>query len=111
VVLEQRLKEQNHSQLYRFIEMRVRIKTFTKVFSVLRGMQQKYKERDRVAKYFRNAKMRDYQQVFFRKLREVTHIQAQERIKREMLEYKQRLETEKLTMWTSKVDQLMLYMA
>ena len=40
----------------------------------------------------------------------VSHKWGQERIAKESAEYKLDLETERLTMWTSKVDQLMLYL-
>lgn len=43
--------------------------------------------------------------------RTVTHEWGKERINTEEATFRKNLEREKLTMWTSKVDQLMLYMA
>lgn len=44
-------------------------------------------------------------------MRNICHIEGQQKIKEWQAVFKQNLETEKLTMWSSKVDQLMLYMA
>ena len=44
-------------------------------------------------------------------MREICHDEGKERINREEIVFRKNLETEKLTMWSSKVDQLMLYMA
>ena len=48
---------------------------------------------------------------FFREWRSVSHQWGKERITKEEKVFRTNLETEKLTMWSSKVDQLMLYMA
>jgi|TARA_B110001450_G_C17208750_1_gene314528 hypothetical protein len=44
-------------------------------------------------------------------MRSICHHDGREEIKRWKLSFQNNLETEKLTMWSSKVDQLMLYMA
>jgi hypothetical protein len=69
------------------------------------------REKKRVAAYSRNTIYRNSLTRFFRGLREVSHEWGRERITREEVVFRKNLETEKLTMWTSKVDQLMLYMA
>ena len=43
--------------------------------------------------------------------RTISHQWGKERIAREEIVYRETLEREKLTMWTSKCDQMMLYMA
>jgi hypothetical protein len=40
-----------------------------------------------------------------------SHVLGKDRIAREEVVFRKTLEKEKLTMWSSKVDQLMLYMA
>ena len=55
--------------------------------------------------------MRNRLTKFFRSWRGVSRVEGRERIKKEEIIYRKDLETQKLTMWTSKVDQLMLYMA
>ena len=65
----------------------------------------------RVAAYSRNTIYRNSLTRFFRGWSKVTHHEGKERIQREEKVFRQNLETEKLTMWSSKVDQLMLYMA
>jgi hypothetical protein len=47
----------------------------------------------------------------FRQLRAICHVDGREKIKVWQADFQNKLETEKLTMWSSKVDQLMLYMA
>ena len=69
------------------------------------------KEKMRVAAYTRNTIYRNSLTRFLRGWRAVTHQEGKERIHREEKVFRQNLETEKLTMWSSKVDQLMLYMA
>jgi len=55
--------------------------------------------------------MRSRLTKFFRSWRGVTREIGRERIKTEQVVFRKDLETQKLTMWTTKVDQLMLYMA
>lgn len=69
------------------------------------------KEKKRVGAYSRNTIYRNSLTRFFREWRVVAHQWGKERINREEAVFRKNLETEKLTMWTSKVDQLMLYMA
>ena len=65
----------------------------------------------RVENYWSNHYYRNYLKKVFVNWREVTHTWGKERINMLEKEFRQNMETEKLTMWTSKVDQLMLYMA
>lgn len=55
--------------------------------------------------------MRSRLTKFFRAWRGCTREMGRERIKIEQVSYRKDMETMKLTMWTTKVDQLMLYMA
>ena len=55
--------------------------------------------------------MRNRLTKFFRSWRGISRVEGRIRIKSEETIYRKDLETQKLTMWTSKVDQLMLYMA
>ena len=48
--------------------------------------------------------------TMFKAMQQHFHNKGLERIAKETAVYKLDLETEKLTMWTSKVDQLMLYL-
>lgn len=69
------------------------------------------KEKNRVAAYSRNTIYRNKLTRIFRNWRDVSHQWGKERIIREEAVFRKNLEREKLTMWSSKVDQLMLYMA
>jgi len=69
------------------------------------------KEKKRIAAYARNTIYRNSLQRIFRSWRNVSHEWGKERINKEEAVFRKNLEREKLTMWTSKVDQLMLYMA
>jgi len=68
-------------------------------------------EKKRIAAYTRNFIYRNKLTRQFRQWRTVSHDWGKERIGREEVIFRRNLETEKLTMWSSKVDQLMLYMA
>ena len=69
------------------------------------------REKKRVAAYSRNTIYRNKLQRQFRGWRNVSHQWGKERINTEEAVFRKNLEREKLTMWTCKVDQLMLYMA
>ena len=68
------------------------------------------REKKRIGAYTRNTIHRNKMKRFFKNWQVVSHSWGQERIAKESAEYKLDLETERLTMWTSKVDQLMLYL-
>jgi len=69
------------------------------------------REKKRVAAYSRNTIYRNSLIRFIRSWRFVSHEWGKERISSERAVYRKNLETEKLTMWKSKVDQLNLYKA
>jgi hypothetical protein len=69
------------------------------------------REKKRIAAYSRNTIYRNNLTRYFRSWRNISHEWGKERINREEIVFRKNLEREKLTMWTSKVDQLMLYMA
>jgi len=69
------------------------------------------KSKTRKMNYAKNFFYRKQLKWAFILLRDLSSEEGKERIKREEKIFRQTLETEKLTMWTSKVDQLMLYMA
>ena len=60
--------------------------------------------RKRVAAYSRNTIYRNMLTRIFRGMREICHEEGKERIQREEIVFRKNLETEKLTMWSSKVD-------
>jgi hypothetical protein len=71
----------------------------------------KRKEKNRKAAYTRNTIYRNMLTRVFRGWRTSTHEWGIERLNNNEDSYRKDLERQKLTMWTSKVDQLMLYMA
>eukprot|EP00356_Strombidium_inclinatum_P005259 CAMPEP_0170481962 /NCGR_PEP_ID=MMETSP0208-20121228/2195_1 /TAXON_ID=197538 /ORGANISM="Strombidium inclinatum, Strain S3" /LENGTH=278 /DNA_ID=CAMNT_0010754753 /DNA_START=362 /DNA_END=1195 /DNA_ORIENTATION=+ len=107
----EKVKEQNMSCLQRFFEMKIRLSYYRTCIKAWRAYVKRRREKKRVAAYSRNTIYRNSLTRFFRSWREVSHVWGKERIAREKAVYRKNLETEKLTMWTSKVDQLMLYKA
>lgn len=107
----ERLKEQNESQMNRFFQMKVRLRYYRTYVKAWKAYYLRRKEKKRVAAYSRNTIYRKSLTRFFRGWGTVTHEWGRARIREEEAVYRKNLETEKLTMWTSKVDQLMLYMA
>jgi aconitase A len=69
------------------------------------------REKKRINAYVRNTVYRNNLLRMFRGWRKVAHEDGKIRIESEEKKYRLNLEREKLTMWTSKVDQLMLYIA
>jgi hypothetical protein len=104
-------KEANMSCMNRFFEMKRRLFYYRVFMKYWKKYIKHKKEKKRVAAYSRNSIYRNILQRQFRMWRTVTHEWGKERINREESTFRKNLEREKLTMWTSKVDQLMLYMA
>ena len=69
------------------------------------------REKNRKAAYTRNTIYRNRLTRIFRGWRGTTHQWGIVRISNKEDGFRKEMEREKLTMWTSKVDQLMLYMA
>jgi hypothetical protein len=69
------------------------------------------KEKNRKAAYSRNTIYRNRLTRVFRGWRSTTHEWGIDRLNKSEDSTRKDMEREKLTMWTSKVDQLMLYMA
>lgn len=69
------------------------------------------REKNRKAAYTRNTIYRNRLTRIFRGWRSATHEWGIERLDSNEDVFRKDLERQKLTMWTSKVDQLMLYMA
>jgi hypothetical protein len=99
------------SCIQRFFDLKQRLRLYRTCISLWKSYHKRKKEKKRVAAYSRNTIYRNSLTRFFRNWRIVTHEWGKERIIREEKVFRQNLETEKLTMWSSKVDQLMLYMA
>ena len=91
--------------------MKQRLRLYRTCLGAWKVYFKRRKEKKRVAAYSRNTIYRNSLTRFFREWRNVSHAWGKERILREEKVFRQNLETEKLTMWSSKVDQLMLYMA
>jgi hypothetical protein len=68
-------------------------------------------DKHRVATYSKNTIRRGMLSRIFNNWQKVSHQLGKERIACEEVTFRKNLEKEKLTMWSSKVDQLMLYMA
>lgn len=107
----EKLKDQNMSCLQRFLEIKHRLYMYKICLKVLKAHTKRKREKKRVAAYSRNTIYRKSLTRFFKGWAQVTHAWGKERINSEEAVYRRNLETEKLTMWSSKVDQLMLYMA
>lgn len=99
------------SCLKRFFAMKERLFYYRVVMKFWKKYLKHKKEKKRVAAYSRNTIYRNKMQRIFRGWRHVSHEWGKERINNEEGTFRKNLEREKLTMWTSKVDQLMLYMA
>lgn len=69
------------------------------------------REKKRISAYARNTAYRNNLLRIFRSWRTITHAWGKVRINEMEKTFRLNLEREKLTMWTSKVDQLMLYIA
>ena len=69
------------------------------------------REKKRIAAYSRNTIYRNNLTRHFKNWRNNAHELGKHRIAKYEIVFRKELEREKLTMWTSKVDQLMLYMA
>lgn len=106
-----KLKEQNMSCLARFLEIKHRLYMYKICLKVLKAHTKRNREKKRVAAYSRNTVYRNSLSRFFKGWATATHAWGKERINSEEAVYRRNLETERLTMWSSKVDQLMLYMA
>lgn len=107
----EKVKDQNNSCIQRFFDLKQRLRLYRTCLGVWKVYFKRQKEKKRVAAYSRNTIYRNGLTRFFREWRTVSHDWGKERILREEKIFRQNLETEKLTMWSSKVDQLMLYMA
>ena len=91
--------------------MKQRLYYYNVFFKNWKIYHKRRKEKQRVNAYYKNTHYRKSLRKFFRGWRDVSHQWGKDRIKREEVVFRKNMETEKLTMWTSKVDQLMLYMA
>ena len=91
--------------------MRIRLRYYRIYMQAWKAYLKRRKGKKRVAAHSRNFIYRKSLTRFFRGWRDVAHEWGRDRINAEESTYRKNLETEKLTMWTSKVDQLMLYMA
>ena len=107
----EKVKGQNNSCIQRFFDMKQRLRLYRTCIGMWKAYHKRKKEKKRVAAYSRNTIYRNSLTRFFREWRSVSHQWGIERINREEKVFRKNLETEKLTMWSSKVDQLMLYMA
>lgn len=106
----QKLKEQNVSCMQRFFQMKVRVYYYKICMKAMKKYLKRKKEKKRIGAYTRNTIHRNKMKRFFKGWHEVSHQWGKDRIAKESAEYKLDLETERLTMWTTKVDQLMLYL-
>jgi hypothetical protein len=104
-------KEQDMSCLRRFFEMKKRLFYYRVSMKYWKKYLKHMKEKKRVAAYTRNSLYRRRLTQWFRGWNKVSHTWGKERIDAEESSFRKNLEFEKLTMWSSKVDQLMLYMA
>ena len=77
----------------------------------MKAYHKRKKEKNRIAAYSRNTIYRKSLKRNLDKWRNTSHQWGKERIISWEAVFRKNLETEKLTMWSSKVDQLMLYMA
>jgi hypothetical protein len=105
------MKEQNVSQLERFFAMKSRIYYYKLCIKYWRIYVKRRVEKNRKAAYTRNTIYRNSLTRIFRGWRSCSHSWGIERINNSEDIFRKDLERQKLTMWTSKVDQLMLYMA
>ena len=106
----QKFKEQNTSCMQRFFQMKVRAYYFKVCMKAMKTYLKRKREKKRVGAYTRNTIHRNRLKRFYKGWQVVSHQWGKERIAKESAVYKLDLETDRLTMWTSKVDQLMLYL-
>ena len=111
VVENKDLKKCRMSMIEKFCEKKVREYYYRLVFKHLKIRHYAKKEKKRIAAYSRNTCYRAKLQKIFRSWRTVSHTEGKQRINDNEKTFRLNLEREKLTMWTSKVDQLMLYIA
>lgn len=103
--------DMNLSAVQRFYDMKDALRSYQVAFQAWHKYYLRKKGWKRRRACFWNTFMRNRLTKFFRSWRGVSRVEGRERIKKEEIIYRKDLETQKLTMWTSKVDQLMLYMA
>ena len=106
----QKLKSQNVSMMQKFFHLKIRAYYFKICMHAWKKYLIRQRKKNRIAAYTRNTIHRNRMKRFFKGWQEVSHNWGKERITRESAEYRLNMETERLTMWTSKVDQLMLYL-
>lgn len=94
----------------RFLNMRLRNNQQGVAWKALKSYWQYKKQKKRVWAHKRNTLYRAKLKRLFKTMWAVRHQEGMELIEAETKTFRQNLETEKLTMWTEKVDQLMLYM-
>lgn len=94
----------------KFIQLKVRAYYFKISLKAMRQYMTRKKGKKRIDAYARNTIYRNMMKRVFKRMVAVQHKRGMERIAVESAQYKLDLETERLTMWTSKVDQLMLYL-
>jgi hypothetical protein len=90
--------------MQRFFDMRIKKFYYRIVWKHLMINRKAGKEKKRIRYYFRNALYRKKLQRLFKEWQKVSHSDGKDRITREEKVFRKNLETEKLTMWTSKVD-------
>ena len=106
-----KLKQQNLSCMHRFFQMKNRLFYYRVCIKFWKKYIKHKKAKKRVAAYSRNTIYRNMMKRIYKSWRNVSHEWGKERINREEKTFRRNMEIEKVTMWTSKVDQLMLYMA
>ena len=94
----------------RFFQMKVRAYYFKICMKAWKKYIKRKREKNRKAAYTRNSIHRNKMSRFFKEWQKVSHQWGKERIQKESAEYRLEQDTEKLTMWTPKVDQMMLYL-
>ena len=94
----------------KFFQMKVHAYYYKVCLKAWKKYLKRKREKKRIAAYTRNSIHREKMKRFFKGWHSVSHQWGKERIMKETAEYKLDLETERLTMWTIKVDQLMLYL-
>jgi len=97
--------------MQKFFQKRIRNYYFKICMRGLKVYLKRQKEKHRIEAFTRNTIYRNKLKRFYQEWFNVSHQWGKERISRETAEYRLNLETERLTMWTSKVDQCMIYMA
>lgn len=96
--------------MQRFFHMKVKAYYYKICLKAWKKYLKRKREKKRISAYTRNTIYRNKLKRFYKNWQIVSHQWGKERIAKESAEYKLALETERLTMWTSKVDQLMLYL-